>query len=326
MVRNVAVACQGGGSHTAFTAGALSRLVPAIEASDDHRLVGLSGTSGGAFSALAAWYGLLADGAGVEDRLHALWAELCADGPADRALNAGTVFGSWAVNSGIGAPQISPYYTPASEYARGRLREALERTVAFEAIPDLAGPAAPLLAVGTVDINGGCFEVFEDGEITRDVVLASAALPELFEAVEMDGHYHWDGLFSQNPPIRELMYRAAADKPHELWVLQINPQTYEGRPRSILEIADRRNELSGNISLNQELRFVEQVNEWVDRGRLPGDEFNHTEIRRLVLDRRLPLRSKLDRSPAFVRRLMADGERTAASFLAEYEGLDADPA
>jgi NTE family protein len=323
MVRNVAVACQGGGSHTAFTAGALARLLPAVGASDDHRLVGLSGTSGGAFSALAAWYGLLADGAGVEDRLHALWAELCADGPVDRTLNAGTVLGSWAVNSGIGAPQVSPYYTPASEYARERLREALERTVDLGALPGLAGPDAPLLAVGTVDVNGGHFEVFEDEEITPDVMLASAALPELFEAVEMDGHYHWDGLFSQNPPVRELMHRTAAEKPHELWVLQINPQTYEGRPRSILEIADRRNELSGNISLNQELQFVEQVNEWVDAGRLPEAEFNHTEIRRLSLDRRLPLSSKLDRSPAFVRRLMADGERSAESLLArEGPGLD----
>lgn len=323
MVRNVAIACQGGGSHTAFTAGALARLLPAVDASDDHRLVGLSGTSGGVFSALAAWYGLLTEGsAGAEDRLHALWAELCADGPVDRALNAGAVFGSRAINSGIGAPQISPYYTPFSDYGQDRLRDALERTVAFDALPELAGPDAPALVVGTVDINGGCFEAFTDAEITPEVMLASAALPELFEAVEMDGHYHWDGLFSQNPPVGELMHRPAERKPHELWVVQINPQTYEGEPRSILEIADRRNELAGNISLNQELQFVEQVNEWVDEGRLPEREFNHTEIRRLQFGRTLGPSSKLDRSPEFIRRLLADGERRAESFLAEYDGLD----
>ena len=319
MGTNVAIACQGGGSHTAFTAGALRRLVPALAASDEYDLVGLSGTSGGAFSATAAWYGLLEGGSeGAVRTLRDVWMELSAETVAEEALVDWTVGIARAINMGVPLVEISPYRNPLAAWGQRRLRATLEAHIDFEAIPELAGPDRPRLVVGTVDINGGEFECFEDAEVTPEVLLASAALPELFEAVKMDGHYHWDGLFSQNPPIQELMDVPRKRKPEELWVLQINPQERDGLPTSLVEIADRRNELAGNLSLNQELQFIEQVNQWVERGLLPEDDFTRTRVRRIELGLSLGVASKLDRSERFVRELMARGEAKADAFLDEH--------
>jgi len=309
----VAIACQGGGSHTAFTAGVLKALLR--EWDDDHELVGISGTSGGAFNALAAWYGLVTDG---EERaielLDAIWDDLAADGVADRMTNEWAVGLSRVESSGLPVPQLSPYFTPGSKLGKDRIRRTLDRHIDFDAVPDLCDRDAPELVVGTVNINAGVFETFTNEDVTPDAVLASAAVPTLFEAVEIDGHYHWDGLFSQNPPIDDLMTVDAARKPEELWVVQINPQEREGEPASLEAIADRRNELSGNISLNQELRVIERVNEWIDEGHLPESDFARTEIHRIAMDRAYHCSTKVDRSPSFLRELMELGEQRVAAF------------
>ncbi len=311
---NVAVAVQGGGSHTAFAAGALERLFESWP--ENRRLVGLSGTSGGAINALAAWYGLLAKEHTPGGRLRAVWDEIVADDPVGRGLNEWVVAGSRASSFGLPVPEFSPYQTPVAGWGREYLERAVESAVDFDRVPDLAGDAVPRLVVGTVDVNGGEFETFADGAVTLDAVLASTAVPDLFEAVEIDGHWHWDGLFSQNPPIDDLMMTPAGRKPDELWVVQINPQEREGEPTSLVEIKDRRNELAGNISLNQELRFVRRVNQWIDDGRLPDDEFARTEIRTIQMGRTLHCTSKLDRSPGFVDDLMTSGREHAEEFLA----------
>jgi len=309
----VAIACQGGGSHTAFTAGVLKELLREWE--EEYELVGISGTSGGAFNAVAAWYGLVTDG---EERavelLDALWADLAADSVTDRMTNSWVVGLSRFESSGFPVPQASPYQLPGSSLGKDRIREVLERHVDFDTVPDLCDRDAPELAIGTVDINAGVFETFTNEEVTPEAVLASAAVPNLFEAVEIDGHYHWDGLFSQNPPIDDLMTVDATRKPDELWVIQINPQERDGEPTSIEEIADRRNELSGNISLNQELRVIERVNQWIDQGHLPESDFSRTEIHRIPMGRAYHCSTKVDRSPAFLEELMELGERRASEF------------
>lgn len=331
MVTNVAIACQGGGSHTAFTAGALRELLPPLDASPDHRLVGLSGTSGGALSALAAWYGLQTGG---PDRactlLRRAWTTLCAEDLVDRWANDWAVAGSRLANSGAPIAEVSPYYTPAALWGQRRLRRVLVDLVEFDALPELAGEdGVPQLQVGTVDVNGGRFETFGAAELTPDVLLASMAVPELFRAVVLDGHdhghAHWDGLFSQNPPIQELMVVPPARKPDELWVLQINPQEREDVPTALADIADRRNELSGNLSLNQELRFVEQVNEWVEAGYLPVERFAHTAVHRVALGQSFGVSSKLDRSPEFIERLVGLGETRARAFLDGHDALSPTP-
>jgi NTE family protein len=311
----VAIACQGGGSHTAFTAGFLRGVL--AEWREDWELVGISGTSGGAFNAIAAWHGLVTEGpAAARETLADLWADLAADAPVDRASNAWLVGLSRVEAMGVPLPAVSPYDTPWARLGQRRLRRTLERHVPFEEVEKLCRRRHPRLVVGTVDVNGGEFETFVDEAVTAEAVLASAAVPDLFEGVEIHGHLHWDGLFSQNPPIDDLLTVPAERKPDELWVVQINPQTRDGRPTSLEEIADRRNELAGNISLNQELRTIERVNHWIDEGHLPESEFARTEIHRVEMDRAYHCSTKLDRSPEFVDELLAAGEDRAREFLA----------
>lgn len=313
---NVAIACQGGGSHTAFTAGVLQGLLEAWD--ERHELVGISGTSGGAFNALATWYGLVtADESEAVSILDALWNDLKADDLTDRFLNDLTVGLSRIDNAGVPVPRLSPYRTPGSRLGQKRIADVLERHIDFDTVPDLCGRETPELVVGTVNINAGCFETFTNENVTTEAVLASAAVPSLFPAVEIDGHYHWDGLFSQNPPIDDLLTVPADRKPDELWVIQINPQKRDSEPKAIEEIADRRNELSGNISLNQELRVVERVNEWIDEGHLPKSDFTETTIRRIQMDRDYRSSTKLDRSPAFIDELRRFGREEASAFRSE---------
>jgi NTE family protein len=314
----IAIACQGGGSHTAFTAGVLRTLL--AEWDDDHELVGISGTSGGAFNALATWYGLVTgDETDARELLAALWDDLAAKAPQDRWMNELVTNRSRMESAGFALPEITPYQIPGPEMGKKRIRTVLERHIDFEAIPDLCRRDVPELVVGTVDVNAGVFETFTNEDVTVDAVLASAAVPDLFEAVKLHGHYHWDGLFSQNPPINDLMHQPPGQKPDELWVIQINPQAFEGEPRTAEVIADRRNELAGNISLNQELRFIERVNDWVESGKLPSDEFAVTDVHRIEMGKRFHCATKVDRDPDFLAELQVLGEQRAAEFLASRE-------
>lgn len=310
----VAIACQGGGSHTAFSAGVLKGLLR--EWRDGYELVGISGTSGGAFNALATWYGLVtADADRSIELLDAIWADLSASGVTDRFMNDVVVGLVRLWSTGVPMVQVSPYDVPGGEAGKERIRTTLERHIDFDAVPDLCGRDAPELVVGTVNINAGIFETFTNEEVTPEAILASAAVPELFQAVEINGHYHWDGLFSQNPPVDDLLTVDADRKPDELWVIQINPQEREGEPRSLEEIADRRNELAGNISLNQELRVVRRVNKWIDDGHLPEDEFSKTDVHRISMDQTYDYSTKIDRRPKFISELMDLGERRGTAFV-----------
>jgi NTE family protein len=313
---NVAIACQGGGSHTAFTAGVLETLLEECDWDEEYELVGISGTSGGAFNALAAWYGLVtSDPETAANILGEVWDDLSASDYGDRWLNSWLMGLNKLESSGIPLPQVSPYQIPGPERGKDRIREVLESHIDFEAIPEYCRVDAPELVVGTVDINAGVFETFTNEDVTVDAVLASAAVPNVFEAIEINGHLHWDGLFSQNPPVSDLMYQPVGRKPDELWVIQINPQEIDGEPTTTDEIADRRNELSGNISLNQELGFIERVNEWVEDGKLPAEEFSKTAIHRIEMGQRYHCSTKLDRDPDFIDELLELGRDRASGFL-----------
>ena len=126
-----------------------------------------------------------------------------------------------------------------------------------------------MLLIGAVDVLSGRFRAFNSrrDRITADTVLASAAIPNLFRAVQLEDGTYWDGLFSQNPPVRELLEA----EPDELWVIQINPQQRDTEPATLAEIADRRNELAGNLSLYQELAFIEKIDQLLEAGQLTPD-------------------------------------------------------
>jgi NTE family protein len=318
--RRVAIACQGGGSHTAFTAGVLKRILTAQAEDnallDDAEIVALSGTSGGAICALLAWDGLLRGEPerGVE-QLESFWRRNEASGPVWALLNAWVQTTLW-LRTFLTFPSASPYALPA--WGQGELKAMLLQSINFEDVRQRAqAPEAPGLLIGAVEVCSGHFEVFRGPDLTVECVLASTALPTLFPAVEVPGRgVYWDGLFSQNPPVRELTeYR-----PDELWVIQINPPKALRAPRTVAAIADRRNELAGNLSLEQELRFVARVNDWLKAGLLtgPGGEakYRPIDVYRICMLRDLSHESKLDRSPAFLRSLVAYGEAEADRFLA----------
>ena len=307
-MRTVAIACQGGGSHTAFTGGVLQRLL----ADGNHRVVGLSGTSGGAVCALLAWYGLLTGGAAEAGRLlERFWEDNAATTLSDKAANAWLV-GLARLEGRVTLPTVSPYAYP--DLAGAAFTDLLTRHVDVDRLARLrVSPPEdqPLLFVGAVDVLSGDFTAFSSrrGEITVKAVLASAAVPLLFRAAEERGRFYWDGLFSQNPPVRELPDAG----PDEIWVVRINPRARATEPKSVGDIADRRNELAGNLSLEQELYVIRKVNEWVER---LGAPYRHIEIREIDLDLDLDLPSKLDRRPAFLRRLFDTGREQADAFLA----------
>jgi NTE family protein len=328
--KRVAIACQGGGSHTAFTAGALKRLM----GEDRYEVVALSGTSGGAICAFLAWYALVGDGeSGAGERaaklLDSFWGDNSASEPFDWLLNEWVVWLN-RLQGSIVLPSVSPYSTPTSFWAHEQLKKMLERCVDFGKLETPMESPAPMLLIGAVNVLSGNFKAFNSRRdtITSDTILASTALPTLFRAVHTDGGVYWDGLFSQNPPVRELP-RA---NPDEIWVIQIDPEKRGEEPKSMADILDRRNELAGNISLYQEIDFIKKINHLVDklvpgedrkekRLRVPGEEgegdreYRHIEIRWIELTEPLDFASKLDRNPDFIRRMMAGGERSAEAFL-----------
>ena len=193
----------------------------------------------------------------------------------------------------------------------------LEKHVDFGRINNLVKQSSPLLLVGAANVLSGEFKAFSSyrDEINADIILASAAIPTLFRAVHTDGGVYWDGLFSQNPPVRELP--DAEPKPNEIWVIQINPERSEAEPRSMPDITDRRNELSGNLSLYQEIHFIQTVNKWIEAGSLSGIKHEVIDIKWIQMLRDLDSASKLNRDPSFIQEMMAYGEEQAETFLKE---------
>ena len=310
--KRVAIACQGGGSHSAFTAGVLKRLL--AEKLERYEIVALSGTSGGAICALLVWYALLkGDRRKAVRLLDSFWESVSAAAPKERVLNDLSVAATRRQGT-VATPLVTPYLYP--EWGKARLKQMLEELVAFEKIEELVTASSLKLLVGAVEVNTGEFEVFRNAEITIEKILASCALPTLFRAVRIgDDGVYWDGLFSQNPPIRDFMreFPDATTKPDEIWLIQINPQRREQEPREMADILNRRNELAGNLSLHQEIDFLNEINGLLPY--LPKDQYKHIEVRKIEMLRELDAVSKMDRRPSFIRGMFAYGEEQAERFL-----------
>jgi NTE family protein len=298
----VAVGCQGGGSHTAFTAGALRRMLRC-----DVDVVALSGTSGGAVCALLAWYGLLQHDRGLAARLLArFWEDMSVRDGWERLMH-DWYLSSYRLLGMVASPEQNPYQYPYARWGQLWLRQAVEKHVDFEKAAGLVTSSSPLLAVSAVDVLSGEFRVFKNGEVTPEAILASAAVPTLFPAVPLGDGLYWDGLFSQNPPIRDLL----STRPDELWIIQVNRKARSAEPRSLSSIRDRRNELSANLSLEQELHPIATINALLAQGQLADSGFRHITVRRIELLQEHDSASKLDRSPAFIKGLLEHGEDQA---------------
>jgi NTE family protein len=337
---SLAIACQGGGSHTAFTAGVLKHLLDA-GVHQRYQLVGLSGTSGGAICALLAWCGLVEVARGLAEppshRLLPLWHDNTAQGLCEllanhwlvsiRRLQDQGLAPAWAANP-VGFETmraVARATAPREEFVD--LRTLLEQHIPFARLDQLQGPESPALLLGAVEVTAGTSRVFDSTRerITAEMVLASAAIPNVFPAVQVHGDFYWDGLFAENPPIVQLVQGVWPD---EIWVIQINPTERQDVPTTPNAIIDRMNELAGNLSLRKSLDWIEAVNGWLRAGafteaflaKSPKKPITlHTIAMRRDVAESLDYASKLDRHPALIRRLLHHGEEQAAAFLASQE-------
>jgi NTE family protein len=349
--RRIAIACQGGGSQCAFIAGALKSLF-ARGVQERFEIVGFSGTSGGALTAAVAWFGLLMRAKGdrtlPEDRVIALWKDLSAQTPQEIALDTSCVQTVRLTERGVlpsfatspSAPQFQ-FMTKAVASLIGRpeftdLRALLVKHVDFDALPSLIEPGSPILLAGAGDVIDGSFKLFSSacGEIKPEALLASAAIPNLFPAVWVDGHAYWDGIFSSNPPVTGFLRKAFMGKhvmPEEIWIIQINRVHHSRVPETPSDIFDRRNQLAGNLSLRHELDQIQMVNmllreravtkEFLARFGLDMTEEIKVRFIRMSpeLAESLDYPSKLSRHPTHIGRLIADGEVQAGAFLDELD-------
>jgi NTE family protein len=354
--KRIALACQGGGSQCAFVAGVLDAL---FAHGVDHRfeIVGLSGTSGGAFTAALAWVGLLARARGDErpigDRIMACWRDLTAQTPQEIALDRWGVELLRLVEHGLlpsvasspSSPQFWLWSRVVTRFiARPEftdLRALLDKHIDFAALPSLVTPRSPALLVGAADVLEGTFKIFSSahGEINVDSLLASAAIPNLFPAVTVEGHAYWDGIFSSNPPVAPLLRRFHMGEtalPEEIWIIQVNRARHENIPETPSDITDRRNHLAGNLSLQHELQLISMANVLLEhhaltddfRARIGLDATQPVKVRFIRMSRdlnNLDYPSKLSRQPEQIARLVADGRAQGNAFLAALRDVERVP-
>ena len=321
--KRINLALQGGGAHGAFTWGVLDHLLA------DRRLAfdGISGTSAGAINAVMVADGLARGGPEeARRRLAAFWraASLGGDLPVAQRIAVERMFkASPSDNSPMRiwmdamARFVSPY--DVNPLNINPLKDLIAKFVDFDAVR--GGELA--LYVAATNVFTGDLRVFAREEITADVVMASACLPFLFRAVEIDGVPYWDGGYSGNPVVFPHFRDGAAE---DVLIVQINPVTRQQTPRSNREIMSRVNEITFNAPLLAELRALEAVDALIDAGKLSAGPSN-VGARRLRLHRIvLPHvgggldtpRSKLKTDYESVQTLHKLGLRAARRFLDEH--------
>jgi NTE family protein len=164
-------------------------------------------------------------------------------------------------------------------------------------------------------------------------VAAAGTLPSFREAESINSRYYWDGLYSQNPPVREFLWAAKNEVPEELWILRINPQQWPENwpedPKTNAEIMDRENELMGNLSLHKELDFIMKVNEWINRYKDFEKDHNHVTVRTIKIKQetvdKLRYSSKFNRSVDFMGVLREEGRKVARGWLIDWPNVGCYP-
>jgi NTE family protein len=355
----VAVGCQGGGMHAAFEVGVLTEILKDV-GQNRFELVGLSGTSAGALCALMAWYGLAPKNGNpgsviaAIDNLDRFWNGFVARTTPEILLNLLTYGKFWAEEQeipelGVNAPVfgLNPFgaimkAVAATLPAVGVRRQYFDLDYLLaEACPefnDIDWPnVSTRLLIGASEVINGFESVFDSDmnklglgaqvagwrqrlPLSLTGVTASGTLPTMREAEPIGGGYYWDGLYSQNPPVREFIAGPNKNEvPDELWVVRINPQQSQKLPRSNAEIRDRENELMGNLSLNKELDFIVKVNEWQAKYAQFATDHKQVFVRTIKMTQNtannLRYSSKFDRDYDFMDQLRREGHTVARNWL-----------
>ncbi|MBA3069573.1 MAG: patatin-like phospholipase family protein [Hyphomonas sp.] len=249
--RKISLALQGGGAHGAYTWGVLDRL----SAEDSLEITAISATSAGALNAVAYAAGLSKGGPeGARKELASLWR---------RVSDAGSVLGTFGP---VGFAMATAMQSLASPYDLNPfnfnpLRRLVEGEIDFGAVH----ASGLTLFVSATNVETGKVRVFARDEINADAVLASACLPQAFQAVEIDGAPYWDGGYMGNPSLFPLIYSGA---PQDVLLVLLNPLERPGTPKRAADIQERLNEISFNASLIGELRAIAFVQRLIDEGML----------------------------------------------------------
>lgn len=282
------LALQGGGAHGAFAWGVIDKFL------DDGRIEieGLSGTSAGSMNAVVYAYGALKGKDGARQALHNYWQAISEAGQKYGMVKRSPweqMFGGWTMDKSIASEgfklltsTFSPYQLNPMNF--NPLREVLEAHVDFA---ELDKSRTTKLFLSATNVRTGKVKVFHTHEITADVVLASACLPFLFQAVEIDGEHYWDGGYMGNPVLYPLFYYTDS---RDVVILHINPIERPGPPTLSAEIANRVNEITFNSSLIKELRSVYFVQQLLDQGKIKEefrDEFKYVLIHSIRADNAL---------------------------------------
>ncbi len=308
------LALQGGGSHGAFTWGVLDRLLeePWLQ------IVAISGTSAGAMNAA-----VLADGwteggsAGARAALDAYWKRVsraAAFSPLQRTPF-DRLTGRWTLDSSpvfIAMDLMSRIFSPYDLNPRGLnpLRDILAESIDFTRLA-----RSPIkVFITATNVRTGRGHIFRNPEITADVLLASACLPTMFQAIEIGGEPYWDGGFAGNPTITPLVRESEA---HDSILVQINPRERPSTPRSAAEILNRLNEISFNSALMKELRMIALLREVADPGKGEGARWAGMRTHRIMTEMMSDLgySSKLNAEWEFLTMLRTEGRRATSEFI-----------
>jgi NTE family protein len=321
--KRINLALQGGGAHGAFTWGVLEHLL------SDGRLVieGVSGTSAGAVNAVMLADGLARGGpAEALKRLAEFWRAVSNNGnlpPLQRAVVErmlsfipleGTPMQAWL-------DMMSKYFSPYdfNPLNINPLKDLFERFVDFDAVRAFSDLQ---LFISATNVQTGRVRIFSREKITAEALMASACLPLLFRAVEIDGIPYWDGGYLANPVIFPFFGTTTTE---DVVVVQINPLMRQATPTSASEIMNRINEITFNSSLLSEYRAIEFVARLIDQGRLPRGtgpgEYRRVNVHRIVLDQfgtGLDAASKISTDYNFFEALHINGKRAARRFLDDH--------
>jgi NTE family protein len=315
----VDLALQGGGSHGAFTWGVLDRLLeePWL------RIDGISGTSAGAMNGAVLVAGFTAGEAeGARSALDAFWKRVSHSARFSpiRRSPLDIMLGRWTLDTSpfyLAFDLASRVFSPYDLTPRGSnpLRDVLAESVDFDQVKR----ASIRLFVTATNVRTGRGRVFRNAEITPEVLLASACLPTLFQAIEIEGEPYWDGGYSGNPTITPLVREC---KSRDTLLVAVNPVERPGTPRSAREILDRLNEVSFNATLLKELRMIALLRQVADPGSSEGAQWAHMRIH-LIASSVLPTlgaSSKFNAEWDFLCMLRDEGRRCAEAFLSTHAG------
>ena len=313
----VDLALQGGGAHGAFTWGVLDRLLEEPWLKID----GVSGTSAGAMNAAIFVQGYAQSGAeGARAALASFWrrvADAARFSPLQRhPLD--ILMGRWTLESSpafIATDMLSRVFSPYDLNPKGAnpLREILSELIDFER---LAKSPIKLFVTATC-VSTGRGRVFSNADLTIDALLASACLPTMFQAIEINGDAYWDGGYSGNPTMTPLV-RECDSK--DTILVQINPVERPGTPRLAADILNRLNEVSFNAVLLKELRMIALLRQVANPGCGESEKWAQMRIHRIASDMmvKLPASSKLLAEWEFLCMLRDEGRRCAEEFLERY--------